>query len=472
MQPTRRTWAVAWLAVATAVAAWLFDRPALLAATAGLGAWLVATAYGFLRTVTAVEDALALELTASPTRAVVEEEVEVTLRGAPVRTDAIGTVRLRLPASLSTDASASDATIRLATAVTAETTVTVTAPVAGEFTIPRPAVTLTDSRGLFEQTITRGPTASLSAVPRHPDDLNLGGADREAATLEGEYSEERRSRGTEPAEIRQYVPGETADRIDWNATARLADTYVRQFEVESAIEARFVFDARTATGSGRPGETPLDYLREVALGLLALSRDRQDPVGLAVIDEEGVSDVELPRSRRGGYERVRRRLRSLEADAESGRRSARGGPGGSASLARRLAVLDRADSPFVERLSACLGDRTPLPADHSPVRAAIRTISRAAEGRTVLFTDDASPRDVRESVEAARRQTGDVLVFLAPTVLFEADALADLPAAYERYREFERFSDDLDALDGVTVVEVTPGETRRSVEGEERELTA
>ena len=471
MQPTRRTWAVAWLAVATAVAAWVFEQPALLAATAGLGAWLVATAYGFVRTVTAVEDALALELAASPTRAVVEEDVEVTLRGDPVRTDAVGTVRLRLPASLSTDASASDATIRLAPDVTAETTVTVTAPVAGEFTIPRPAVTLTDSRRLYEQTIARGPTASLSAMPRHPEDLDLGGADHEAATLEGEYSEERRSRGTEPAEIRQYVPGETADRIDWNATARLADTYVRQFEVESAIEARFVFDARS-TGSGRSGETPLDYLREVALGLLALARDRQDPVGLAVIDEEGVSDVERPRSRRGGYERVRRRLRSLEADAESGRRPATRGVGGAASLARRLAVLDRADSPFVERLSACLDDRTPLPADRSPVRAAIRTISRTDAGRTVLFTDDANPRELRESVDEARRQTGGVLVFLAPTVLFEADALADLPAAYERYREFERFSDDLDALDGVTVVEVTPGETRRSVEGEERELTA
>ncbi|PSP49894.1 hypothetical protein BRC75_02335 [Halobacteriales archaeon QH_7_69_31] len=320
MQPTRRTWAVVLLAVAAAVAAWLFDRPALLAATAGLGAWLVAAAYGFLRAVAAVDDALSVGVSVEPERAIVGEPVAVTLRTAPVSTDATATVRLRFPPSLSTDASPADATVRLLGDVGAETTVPVTAPVAGEFTIPSPALDVTGPGGFFEQTVRRGPTATLSAIPRHPDDLNLGGSDREAATLEGAYREDRRSSGTEPAEIREYVPGETADRIDWNATARLADTYVREFEVESAIEARFVLDARTASRTGRAGETPLDYLREVALGLLELSRDRQDPVGLAVVDDDGVCDLEAPQTRRAGYERIRRRLRSLEADPQPDRR--------------------------------------------------------------------------------------------------------------------------------------------------------
>ena len=471
MQPTRRTWAVTWLAVAAAVAAWLFDRPALLAATAVLGAWLVAAAFGFLRTVTAVDDALSVAVSLAPDRAIVGEPVEVTLRAAPVSTDATATVRLRLPPSLSTEAPPADATVRLRGGGAAETTVPVTAPVAGEFTIPSPAVTVSGPRGFFEQTVRRGSTATLSAVPRHPDDLNVGGSDREAASLEGAYREERRSRGTEPAEIREYVPGETADRIDWNATARLADTYVREFEVESAIEARFVVDVRTASRTGRAGETPLDYLREVALGLLELSRDRQDPVGLAVVDEEGVCDVEVPQTRRAGYERIRRRLRSLEADPQPDRRPARSRVGG-ASLARRLAVLDRTDGPFVETLSSCLTHRTPLPSDRSPVRAALRTIARSEAGRTVLFTDDGDRRAVRNAVDEARRERGTVLLFLAPTVLFETDALADLPAAYERYREFERFRDDLDAIDGVTVVEVNPGEVRRSLEVEAGELAA
>lgn len=464
MQPTRRVWAVAVLAVAAAVAAWLFAEPVLLAATAGLGAWLVASAYGFLRTVTAVDDAVALEVNVEPTRAIVGEDVDVTLRAAPVRTHATATVRLELPPSLTTDASAADATIRLVDDVAAETMIAVAAPVAGEFTVPSPTVTVIDARGFFEQTFGRGPTATISALPRRPDDLDLGTADREAATLEGEYSRERRSRGTEPAEIRQYVPGETADRIDWNATARLAETYVREFEVESALEARFIVDARTASRTGERGETPLDYLREVALGLLELSRERRDPVALAVIDEDGVADLETPQTGRGGYDRIRRRLRSLDADPDQDGRPGHSRVGGSASLARRLAAVDRTDGPFLETLSTCLERRTPLPPDRSPVRAATRAIARSVEGRTVLFTDDANRREVREAVEEARRETGEVLLFLAPTVLFEPDALADLPAAYERYREFERFRADLDALEGVTVVEVNPGDRRRTLE--------
>lgn len=471
MQPTRRTWAVAWLALVTAAVAWLAAEPALLAATAGLGAWLVATAYGFLRTVTAVDDALALELTVVPSRAIVGEDVDVTLRGAPIRTAADVIVRLRLPPSLSTEASRSDATIRLMGDATAETTVAVTAPVAGEFTVSAPVVTVTDPRGFFEQTVVRGPTASLSAVPRHPEDLNLGDADSEAATLEGEFTRERRSRGTEPAEIRRYVPGETADRIDWNATARLADTYVREFEVESALEARFIFDARTTTRTGERGVTPLDYLREVALGLLELSQDRQDPVGLAVVDDEGIVDVETPGTRRDGYERVRRRLRSLEADPDPDTARPHEPVGGGVSLDRRLDRVDRTDSPFLETLSSCLDHRTLLPADRSPVRAAIHSLARAEAGRTVLFTDDTNRREVREAVEAARQDGSEVILVLAPTVLFETDALSALPNAYERYREFERFRADLDALDGVSVIEVNPGERRRGLD-EDRELHA
>jgi hypothetical protein len=90
----------------------------------------------------------------------------------------------------------------------------------------------------------------------------------------------------------------------------------------------------------------------------------------------------------------------------------------------------------------------------------------------VLFTDDGDRRAVRNAVDEARREGGTVLLFLAPTVLFETDALSELPAAYERYSEFERFRDDLDAIDGVTVVEVNPGEVRRSLEVEAGGLAA
>ena len=462
MRPTRTARAVGWLALSTAAAAAVFGRPELLVGTAALGAWLVGSAYAFLRTVTAVDDAVAPALEVSSSRVIVDDDVEVTLRGSAVETDATVTVRLRLPPTLVTNAPDERTTIRLLGDVPTETTVAVSAPVAGDVTVPQPQVTVAD--GLFEETFARGPSRSLTVVPRRPDDLNVGDAD--SSTLEGSYSSERRTRGTEPAEVRRYVPGETADNIDWNATARLPDIYVREFEVESALETAFVLDARASTRVGADGERALDYLREVTLGLVGLSRAREDPVGLTVVDDDGVAGVRGPTNRPTGYERLERRLRSLEADG--GRRRPPGRVDGGEPVAARLATVD-VQGPFLETLSTCVERRTALPADRSPLRAAADV---GSADRTVLLTDDANRRELREAVEAARHRSSQVVVFLAPRVLFEPGALGDLSAAYERYVDFESFRRSLDGLDGVSVFEVNPGNRSRRLRSEAIERSA
>ncbi|PSQ18679.1 DUF58 domain-containing protein [Halobacteriales archaeon QS_8_69_73] len=395
-------------------------------------------------------------------RVIVDDDVEVTLRGSAVETDATVTVRLRLPPTLVTDAPDERTTISLLGDVPTETTVAVSAPVAGDVTVPQPQVTVAD--GLFEETFARGPSRSLTVVPRRPDDLNVGSAD--SSTLEGSYSSERRTRGTEPAEVRRYVPGETADNIDWNATARLPDIYVREFEVESALETAFVLDARASTRVGADGERALDYLREVALGLVGLSRAREDPVGLAVVDDDGVAGVRSPTNRPTRYERLERRLRSLEADG--GRHRPPGRVDGGEPVAARLATVD-VQGPFLETLSTCVERRTALPADHSPLRAAAGV---GSADRTVLLTDDANRRELRDAVEAARYRSSQVVVFLAPRVLFEPGALGDLSAAYERYVAFESFRRSLDGLDGVSVFEVNPGNRSRRLRSEAIERSA
>jgi uncharacterized protein (DUF58 family) len=464
MRPTRTARAVGWLTLSTAAAAAVFGRPELLVGTAALGAWLVGSAYSFLRTVTAVDDAVAPAVEVASSEAIVDDDVEVTLRGSTVETDATVTVRLRLPPTLVTDAPDERTTIRPLGDVPTETTVAVSAPVAGDVTVPQPQVTVAD--GLFEETFARGPSRSLTVVPRRPDDLNVGG-NADSSTLEGSYSSERRTRGTEPAEVRRYVPGETADNIDWNATARLPDIYVREFEVESALETAFVLDARASTRVGADGERALDYLREVALGLVGLSRAREDPVGLAVVDDDGVAGVRSPTNQPTGYERLERRLRSLETDG--GRRRPPGRVDGGEPVAARLATVD-IQGPFLETLSTCVERRTALPADRSPLRAAVGGVGGA--GRTVLLTDDANRRELREAVEAARYRSSQVVVFLAPRVLFEPDALGDLSAAYERYVAFESFRRSLDGLDGVSVFEVNPGNRSRRLRSEAIERSA
>jgi len=458
MRPTRRCWAVVGLAVLLAGSASLFDRPALLVGVAALGGWLVASAYAFARTAVAVDEQLDLEVSAPNRRVLVDAGTELTLGGAPVDASATVTAGLCLPAGLSTTANKEARTIRLVDAVPTETTVTVATPVAGRITVPEPAVTVTGGAGLFVERFDRGPTLTLTVDARRPDDLSVSAGREPVVSLEGERPSERRSEGLDPAGLRKYVPGEKAARIDWKATARLGDTYVREVESQSAVETAFVVDARSTTGTGPDGETEFDYLREVALGLLSMSRSFEDPVGLAVVDDEGIKSLQAPTSTPTGYDAVRRQLLALGPD-EGGRRPSRRLDSRS-SLAGRLLAVEGEESAFVETLSACLAQRRPLPPDVSPLRSAVSRLGADTSGRIVIFTDDTNRREVREAVEAARTDARGVTVFLAPTVLYEPRSLADLPAAYERYTEFETFRRELDRLADVDAFEVGPG--RRS----------
>ena len=204
----------------------------------------------------------------------------------------------------------------------------------------------------------------------------------------------------------------------------------------------------------------------MALGLVGLSRAREDPVGLAVVDDDGVAGLRGPTNRPTGYERLERRLRSLKADG--GRRRPPGRVDNGEPVAARLATVD-VQGPFLETLSTCVERRTALPADHSPLRAAAGV---GSADRTVLLTDDANRRELRDAVEAARYRSSQVVVFLAPRVLFEPDALGDLSAAYERYVAFESFRRSLDGLDGVSVFEVNPGNRSRRLRSEAIERSA
>jgi hypothetical protein len=100
-----------------------------------------------------------------------------------------------------------------------------------------------------------------------------------------------------------------------------------------------------------------------------------------------------------------------------------------------------------------------------PLFATVETFVGRLQGTvwTVILTDDRHRAELREAVKVARRGDDRVLVFLAPSVLFDADGLADLDRAYERYRGFEEFRRDLDGFERVTAFEVAPGDRLQAV---------
>ena len=96
----------------------------------------------------------------------------------------------------------------------------------------------------------------LAAVERTPDrpgpgpvpptvlrSLDLAVLKRVESLVPGEHLTPQTGQGTELAMIRPYHPGDDVRHIDWNATARLQEPYVRVHVGERALTTWLVLDA-------------------------------------------------------------------------------------------------------------------------------------------------------------------------------------------------------------------------------------
>ena len=138
-----------------------------------------------------------------------------------------------------------------------------------------------------------------------------------------------------------------------------------------------------------------------------------------------------------------------------------------ADVTRHLAALEGDADEFARSLRPFLYDRQIYREriGSEPLYGAVR--SRLARQRgfvwTAIFSDDAHPAELRETVKLARADGNEVAVFLAPTVLHEPGGLADVERAYERYVAFERFRRELSRMERVTAFEVGPGDRLATV---------
>jgi hypothetical protein len=83
--------------------------------------------------------------------------------------------------------------------------------------------------------------------------------------------------------------------------------------------------------------------------------------------------------------------------------------------------------------------------------------------RLALLTDDSDHIAVRRAVQTARTEATYVQVYMTPSVLFEPRRLVDVEDAYDRYRRFERFREELNSARGVSAFEVGPAERIQSI---------
>jgi uncharacterized protein (DUF58 family) len=458
MEVTSRWWATAGSGLVLVALGVVAERPLFVVAAAGIGAWLVGVACATSRAFARLDDRLTVEY-AVAANTVVDATVPVTLAVSRPSTAAAIPLSVRAEVPVGAESESGDRTVALDAGDTeASTAFDVSFPVAGRFAFPSPTVAMSDPTGLYRTRVARGPTPTVTAGPR-PLDIHVGRAGEAILNTYGEHQSDRSGPGVTTQQVRQYVPGDSVRQIDWKATARLADIYVRETEVETDRRTALVVDHRGRMAVGPPGATMLDYAREVALGVVRTAADRNDPIGIETVGDTGISNTVRSGTAAQTYTQTEAVLHDLAPTGDSTALGAR-----SASQARDIAErLARDGDAFARVLDAYVDDPmqyvTRLRDD--PFVGTVRRVRNRTEagGLIVLVTSDDEPTKLREAIKTALGGGGRAMVFLTPRCLFESTDVMDLDGAYDRYLAFERLRRDLDAHPRATVLEVAP-ETR------------
>jgi uncharacterized protein (DUF58 family) len=109
--------------------------------------------------------------------------------------------------------------------------------------------------------------------------------------LAGAYRTPHRGIGTDLAGLREYVEGDDARYIDWNATARLNDPQLRLFTEDRELTLWLVLDRSASMTVGAPGRGKHDVLSELALVLARLFGRGGNRVGALLYDTGAVRTV-------------------------------------------------------------------------------------------------------------------------------------------------------------------------------------
>ena len=105
--------------------------------------------------------------------------------------------------------------------------------------------------------------ATLSGI----GDLRLVARTVVEGFLSGLHSDPRPAAGVEFSQYRTYEPGDDLRRVDWRAYARSDRFFVRESQVERAVQVRFLLDATASMGHQDGPLTKFDYARLLVASL-------------------------------------------------------------------------------------------------------------------------------------------------------------------------------------------------------------
>ena len=128
--------------------------------------------------------------------------------------------------------------------------------------------------------------------------LDLAVMKRIESLIPGEHLTPQTGQGTELAMIRPYHPGDDVRHIDWNATARLQEPYVRVHVGERALTTWLVLDVSASMQFGTADRRKADVAEGVALAVGHVATRRGNRLGVLGF---GAGDTRIIRPRQGRY---------------------------------------------------------------------------------------------------------------------------------------------------------------------------
>jgi len=129
--------------------------------------------------------------------------------------------------------------------------------------------------------------------------LQLEVARRLDATLAGDFRSARHGPGTELAQVRLYVPGDDVRQIEWNATARTGEPYVRVQLAERVLVTWLVLDTSPSMQFGTGDRRKADVAAGVALGLGHVATRRGNRLGIVTFGDTDPKTIPPTQGRHG-----------------------------------------------------------------------------------------------------------------------------------------------------------------------------
>ena len=126
--------------------------------------------------------------------------------------------------------------------------------------------------------------------------LELAIGRRVDGLLAGDHRSAFAGVGTELYQVRPYEPGDDVRRIDWNVTARTAQTHVRVELAERVLVTWLVYDASASMAFGTAERRKADVAEGVALAVGHTATRRGNRLGLVAF---GADDPFWRRPRQG-----------------------------------------------------------------------------------------------------------------------------------------------------------------------------